>query len=112
MSFPGGSNREEFACNAGETGFDPWVGKMPWRRKWLLIPVFFLGEFHGQRSLVGYSPWGHIESDMTERLTLNTWQLYGYAIYLFIYYVHICMCSIHKIARFSSSLPKSQDLPF
>ena len=38
-------------------GFDPWVGKIPWRRKWQPTPVFLLGEFHGQRSLVGYSIW-------------------------------------------------------
>ena len=38
--------------------FDPWVGKIPWRRKWHAIPVFLLGKAHGQRSLVGYSPWG------------------------------------------------------
>ena len=42
-----------------ETGFDPWVGKIPWRREWQPTPVFWPGEFHGQRSLVGYSPWGH-----------------------------------------------------
>ena len=41
----------------------------PWRRKWLPTPVFLPGEFRGQRSLVGYSPWGHKESDKTERLT-------------------------------------------
>jgi len=40
-----------------ETGFDPWVGKIPWRRKWQPTPVFLLGELHGQRSLAGYSPW-------------------------------------------------------
>ena len=37
-----------------------------WRREWLPIPVFLPGEFHRQRSLVGYSPWGHKESDTTE----------------------------------------------
>ena len=41
---------------------------MPWRRKWLPTPVFLLGKSHGQRSLVGYSPWGRKESVMTERL--------------------------------------------
>ena len=50
-------------------GFDPWVGKIPWRRKWQPNPVFLPGKSHGQRSLVGYSPWGHKESDMTEQLT-------------------------------------------
>ena len=47
-------------------GFDPWVRKIPRRRKWLPAPVFLPGEFHGQRSLAGYCPWGHKESDMTE----------------------------------------------
>ena len=46
--------------------FDPWVGKIPWRRKWQPIPVFLFAKFHGQRSLGGYSPWGHEESDRTE----------------------------------------------
>ena len=39
--------------------FDPWVGKIPWRRKWQPTPVFLPGKSHGQRGLVGYSPWGH-----------------------------------------------------
>ena len=39
-----------------------------WRREWLLTPVFLPGEFHGQRSLTGHSPWGGKESDTTERL--------------------------------------------
>ena len=43
----------------GRPGFDPWVGKTPWRRKWQPTPVFLPGESRGQRSLVGYSPWGH-----------------------------------------------------
>jgi len=39
-------------------GFDPWVGKIPWRRKWQRTPVFLLGKFDGQRSLAGCRPWG------------------------------------------------------
>ena len=46
-----------------ETWVDLWVGKIPWRRVWQPTPVFLLGESHGQRSLVGYSPWGRKESD-------------------------------------------------
>ena len=38
--------------------FDPWVRKIPWRRAWQPTSVFLPGEFHGQRSLAGYSPWG------------------------------------------------------
>ena len=52
-------------------GFNPWCRKTPWRREWLPTPVFLHGEFHGQRSLTGYSPWGRRESDMTECLKLN-----------------------------------------
>ena len=47
-------------------GFDPWVGKSPWRREWLPTPVFLPRDFHGQKSLAGYSPWSHEESDTTE----------------------------------------------
>ena len=48
------------------SGFDPWVGKIPWRREWQLTLVFLPGEFHEERSRVGYSPRGHKESDTTE----------------------------------------------
>ena len=46
--------------------------KIPWRREWQPTPVFLPGEFHGQRSLAGYSPWGCKESDMTEWLSTHT----------------------------------------
>ena len=46
--------------------FSPWVGKIPWRRKWQPTPVFLPGKSHGQKSLVGYSPWGHKVSDTAE----------------------------------------------
>ena len=46
--------------------FNPWVGKIPWRRKWQPTPVFLPGKSHGQRSLVAYNPWGHKESYTTE----------------------------------------------
>ena len=49
-------------------GFDPWVGKIPWRRKWQLAPVFLPRESHGQRSLAGYSPLGRKELDMSKQL--------------------------------------------
>ena len=47
-------------------GFDPWVGKISWRKNWQSTPVFLPGEPHGQRRLVGYSPWGHKGSDTSE----------------------------------------------
>ena len=55
-------------------GFDPWVGKIPWRKERLPISAFWPGEFHGL-----YSPWGRKESDMTEQLSLSfsvTWRLH------------------------------------
>ena len=57
---------------------DPWVRKIPWRRKWQPTPVFLPGESHGWRSLVGYSPWGHKESDRTEVTEHILWNM-GYA---------------------------------
>ena len=48
--------------------FDPWVGKILWRRAWQPAPLCLPGESYRQRSLVGYSPWGRKESDMTEQL--------------------------------------------
>ena len=53
-------------------GFDPWVGKIPWRRKQQLTPVFLPGESHGQRSLAGYCPWGRKEVDMSKQLSTHT----------------------------------------
>ena len=50
-------------------GFASWVRKVPWRRKWQSTPMFLRGKSHGQRSLVGYSPWCHKELDMTEGLS-------------------------------------------
>ena len=49
-----------------KTGFNPWLGKIPWRRAWQHTPVFFPGESYGQRSLRGTVPLGGKESDMTE----------------------------------------------
>ena len=54
-----------------ETRFDPWVGKVLWRRKWQPTPVSLPGKSHGQRSLVGFSPRGRKQSGMTERLTFT-----------------------------------------
>ena len=72
-------------------GFDPWVGKVPWRRKWQSAPVFLPGKFHGQRSLAGYSPLGHKELNMTEQTHkhIHT-HTYSKVIQLYIYdtYVH------------------------
>ena len=60
--FPGGTSGKEPTCQCRRCkrpGFNPWVGKIPWKRKWQPTPVFLPGESYGQRSLVGYNPWGH-----------------------------------------------------
>ena len=65
----GGASAKESACQyrrRKRCGFDPSVGKILWSRKWQPTPVFLPGKFHGQKSLAGYSPWGHKESDTTE----------------------------------------------
>ena len=77
--------RQESVClQLGRPGFDPWVGKILWRRKWQLTPVLLPGKSHGQRNMVGYSPWGRKESVMIEGfhfhfpsfLVLNGWWEY------------------------------------
>ena len=72
FDFPGGESGKESACQCRwckRCGFNPWVGMIPWGRKQQPTLVLLPGEFHRQRNLVGYSPWGHKESDMTEWLT-------------------------------------------
>ena len=54
------------ACNVGDPGSIPGSGKIPWRREWLPTPLLLPGEVHGQRGLVGYTPWDGKESDITE----------------------------------------------
>ena len=68
MDFPGGSDSKHVCLQCQRPGFNAWVGKIPWRRKWQPILVFLPGKSHGQRSLVGYSPWGREELDTTEQL--------------------------------------------
>ena len=63
---PGGSDGKESACNAGDLCLISGLGRSPWWRKWQPTLVFLSGEFHGQRSLAGYSPSGHKESDTAE----------------------------------------------
>ena len=64
------SNKESI-CQCRRLGFDFWIGKIHWRRKWIPTSVFLPGKSHGLRSLVGSSPEGCKESDMTERLNSN-----------------------------------------
>ena len=74
MGFPGGFSGKESICQCKRhkrLGFNSWVGKIPWRRKWQPTPVFLPGEFYGQRSLVGYSPRDYKELGTTEQSTVN-----------------------------------------
>ena len=64
----GGSDGEESSRQCRRRRFDPWIRKIPWRRKWQPTPLFLPGESRGQRSLVGYSPQDRKESGTTERL--------------------------------------------
>ena len=67
--FPGGASGKTPTCqfrSCKRHGFDAMVRKILWSRKWQPTPEFLPGKFHGQRSLVGYSPWGHKELDTTE----------------------------------------------
>ena len=69
--FPGGASGQEHTCQSSiwkRYGFDPWMGKIPWRRAWQLTPVFLPGESHGQRNLVGYGPQGWKELDTIETI--------------------------------------------
>ena len=75
------------AGDARDEGFDPWVRKILWRRKWQHTPVFLLGESHGQGSQAGYSPWGHKQSDTIEHAPTHPfcWEEYsGLAVFSFI----------------------------
>ena len=69
MGFPGGTSGKQPACQCRKytkCGLDPWVRKTLWRRAWQPTPVILPEESHEQRSLVGHSPQGGKESDMTE----------------------------------------------
>ena len=66
LGSPGGARGKELPCQCRRGQFHPWVGKIPWRRKWQPTPVFFPGESHGKRSLVCCSQSVHKKSDMTE----------------------------------------------
>ena len=69
VGLPCDSGGKRICPKCGRPRFDPCIRKIPWRRERLPTPVFLPGEFHGHRSLAGYSPWDHIELDTTERLT-------------------------------------------
>ena len=65
---------KESACQCRRHRFNPWVQKIPWRRKWQPTLIVLPGKSHGQRSLVGYSPWSCKESDMTEHTHTQSYE--------------------------------------
>ena len=84
-------------------GFNPWVGKISWRRKRQPTPVFLPGKSHGQRSLVGYSPWGRKELDTTERLHFSL------SVYLKIMFNSSASCISTPLFHKDKSKMKEQD---
>ena len=74
MGFPGGSDSTDSACSVGDPGSIPGLGthsSILFFFFFFYPPVFLPQEFHGQRSLAGYSLWGHKQLDTTEQLTLS-----------------------------------------
>ena len=72
---PSGASGKESACQYRRQkrhSFDPWVRKIPWSREWQPSPIFLPGEFYGQRSLAGCSPWGHKELDLWVHVHTHT----------------------------------------
>ena len=73
LCFPGGSDGKESTCNAGDLGLIPGLGRSPGGEHGNPLQYSCLENPHGQRSLVGYSPWGHKELDTTEGLSIHTY---------------------------------------
>ena len=85
-----------------ETGFDPWIEKIPWKREWLPIPVFLPRKFHGQRL---HSPWGHKGSDTTQPLTLSLHSRNR------VIYIHIYTYPKTMLVKQKTNFKKSQKSP-
>ena len=83
-------SRRRIYLQCGRPGFNPWVGKIPWKRERLPTPVFWPGEFHGL-----YSPWGRKESDMTEWLSLSC----GCVIFCCIYKLHLLYSFTNRVFK-------------
>ena len=97
MGFPVSGSGKEPACQCRRhkrDGFDPWVGKIPWRRARKSTLVFLPGEFHGQRTLAGYGPQGHKDSDTTEAIQCTDTPLLTQGLQIHIsedsYYYDVC----------------------
>ena len=96
-----GDNSHLLACNVGDSGSIPGLGRIPWRRKWQCFPIFLSGEFHRKGSLAGYIQWGHKELDTTEQLTLS---LVCFSFQTCIIYLCFILFLVHNIFKFKLSL--------
>ena len=106
VGFPGGLDCKESACQCRRPSFNPWIGKIPRRREWQPTPIFLSGEFHGHRSLAGYSPWGHKESDTTELLTHTHIHTHTCV------YARACVCTHTFMILFNTAnLSSTEDAP-
>ena len=100
-----------------ETRFNPWIGKLSWRRKWQPTPVFLPGKPHGWWNLVGYNPWGRKESDTTERLHFHShlYMTIGKTVTLtmWTFVSKVMSLLFHTLSRFVIAfLPRSKCLNF
>ena len=103
MGFSGGSDGKESACNVGDQCSIPGTGRFPRRRKWQPTPVFLPGASPRQRILVGYSPWGHKQSDTTEHMHARS---------LDMGYIYICKMVPNQPLKEVSTYPEVRVLPW
>ena len=87
---------KEFTCQWTRSRFVPWVGKIPWSRKWQLTPEYLPGKFHGQRNLTGYSPWGH--KYCTQLSTHVHMHVYVYICHIFFIYSSLDGCQVASMS--------------
>ena len=87
--FPDGLDNKRVCLQCRRSGFDPWIRKTPWRREWQCTPIFLLGEFHEQRSLVGQSMGSQRVSNDWATFTFRTWQVLCKALKHVYYHVRI-----------------------
>ena len=110
LSFPG-----EFTCQHQRHGFDPWVRKIPWRRKWQPTPVFLPGKSYGQRSMVGYNPSGR-ERVRHDQVTTQQEVVrpMSYSILAFIMMIYNCLftcLSSPLFCKYFGCIPRARKMP-
>ena len=86
-------NGKESTYQCRRCGFNPWVGKIPWRRKWQATPVFLAGKFQRQRNLVGFSPWVCKRVHTTEQLSSKSLRAIKYTVFAPITTIHLHIVS-------------------